>query len=305
MDELSFSTSRYINSVIDYSYYKKNQKRIVRTQVDTNNIFNNYKIVENNGIINFTDTLNYNFTYEIKDAYDNTSKLKFKIKSIANTNKIETYRDTTLNSRFFTFSKTNSIITDSLKVSFPSNSYYQSFYFDYNKFKGDSTSFSDTYKLHNSFTPVHKRFRVKILPYSVSNEFEDKIYISYSPNNSNYYYVGSKKDGEYVTCSSRQLGYYKIMADTIKPEIEVVNFYNNKKITNQKTLKIKIKDKQTGIGKYRATLNGNWILMEYDTKKNLLVYNFDDKITKGENEFNIVVSDLLNNSSEYSCVLTY
>jgi hypothetical protein len=95
------------------------------------------------------------------------------------------------------------------------------------------------------------------------------------------------------------------MIDTIPPDIKEVNFYNKKVLTKQNTLKIKIKDKQTGIKTYRATINGNWILMEYDAKKDLLVYTLDDKITKGVNEFKLVISDLLGNENTYNCILTY
>jgi len=302
MSELSFNTTRYINSVIDYSYYEKNKKRIVRTQVDTNNVFDNYLVVENNGIIDFSDTLVHSFTYEVKDAYDNVADLSFKIKSEDEKN--NQYENNDTNTHFY-FDKSNSLVKDSIQVSFPSNSFYQSFNFDYEKYEKDSISLSAIYKLHNRLTPVHKYFSIKIIPNRIILEKENKAYISYSPDNSDYSFVESKKEGNYITCRSRQLGYYKVMIDTIPPDIKEVNFYNKKVLTKQNTLKIKIKDKQTGIKTYRATINGNWILMEYDAKKDLLVYTLDDKITKGVNEFKLVISDLLGNENTYNCILTY
>jgi hypothetical protein len=95
------------------------------------------------------------------------------------------------------------------------------------------------------------------------------------------------------------------MIDSIPPDIKEVNFYNKKALTKQNTLKLKIKDNETGIKTYRATLNNKWILMEFDSKKNLLVYTFDDRITKGKNEFKLEVSDLLGNTNVYNCVVTY
>jgi murein DD-endopeptidase MepM/ murein hydrolase activator NlpD len=302
MSELSFNTTRYINSVIDYSYYKKTKTRIVRTQIDTNNIFDNYLIVKNNGIINFNDTLTHNFSFEVKDAYDNVANLSFKIKSEDEKNNQYENKDT--NTHFY-FDKSNSLVKDSIQVSFPSNSFYQSFNFDYEKYEKDSISLSAIYKLHNRLTPVHKYFSIKIIPNRIILEKENKAYISYSPDNSDYSFVESKKEGNYITCRSRQLGYYKIMIDTIPPDIKEVNFYNKKALTKQNTLKLKIKDNETGIKTYRATLNNKWILMEFDSKKNLLVYTFDDRITKGKNEFKLEVSDLLGNTNVYNCVVTY
>jgi len=45
--------------------------------------------------------------------------------------------------------------------------------------------------------------------------------------------------------------------------------------------------------------------MEYDAKKDLLIYIFDDKIIKGNNEFRLVVTDMLDNVNEYKCTLIY
>ena len=211
-----------------------------------------------------------------------------------------------MGSRFFEYSNKNSIETDSLKVYFSSNSFYQSFLFDFEIIPKDSTAYSNTYKLHNQYTPVHKKFNISIKPDSIPLSIKDKIYIAYSTNNEKeYYYLGSDNENSFLKTKSRQLGYFKIMADTIPPEIKIVNFKEGKNISKQKTLKVKIKDKQTGIKTYRATLNNNWILMEYDAKKNLLTYNYDDRIEAGNNNFKIIVEDLLNNSTEYSCNISY
>ena len=64
------------------------------------------------------------------------------------------------------------------------------------------------------------------------------------------------------------------------------------------TLQMKITDKGSGIKKYRGTINGKWVLMEYDSKKNLLTYNFSDKVhVSGENKFKLIVIDNVGNNS--------
>jgi len=303
MNKLSFNTSRYINSLIDYNHFITSKSRIVRTEIDTNNLLDTYVSVQNNGIILFDDTLLYNMNFEVRDAYNNTSKLAFTI------NANEIISDTLINKLntregiFFPFSKKNEIKDDSIKVVFPANSFYSSTYFHYNKISKDSNSFSAIYKLGNHTTPVHKYFTIKILPDSILPEINNKIYISYSPDNSDFYYMSDNMSEQYLICKSRELGYYKVMSDTIPPVIKEVNFKNKKNVTKQNTLKIKIDDEQTGIDTYKATLNGEWILMEYDAKKNLLIYNFDKRLIKGINKFKLTVTDMLGNVSEYNCEL--
>ena len=55
---------------------------------------------------------------------------------------------------------------------------------------------------------------------------------------------------------------------------------------------MKIEDEHSGIKDYRATINGKWVLMEYDYKKNSLVYDFSDGVIKNsENNLKIIVTD--------------
>lgn len=67
---------------------------------------------------------------------------------------------------------------------------------------------------------------------------------------------------------------------------------------------VKISDDLSGIKYYRATLNGKWILMEYDAKSNSLTYFFDEMIKPGKNIFKLVVRDDVGNESVYTATLS-
>jgi hypothetical protein len=63
---------------------------------------------------------------------------------------------------------------------------------------------------------------------------------------------------------------------------------------------VKIFDDVSGVKNYRATINQRWILMEYDTKTQLLTYDFNDQIsTDIENNLKIIVTDNVGNSSTF------
>jgi hypothetical protein len=109
---------------------------------------------------------------------------------------------------------------------------------------------------------------------------------------------GKYADGK-VTTRVRNFGKYFVSVDTVPPKIVPVNIKNGKDITKQKTIKVKITDDLSGIKSYRPALNGNWILMEYDAKNDMLIYRFDDKIRKGENLFELKVTDEKGNISTY------
>ena len=60
------------------------------------------------------------------------------------------------------------------------------------------------------------------------------------------------------------------------------------------TFKITDNIKTTGKAsdlKYKGTIDGKWILMEYDSKKDLLIHHFDSQMASGKHTFKLVVTD--------------
>jgi hypothetical protein len=161
--------------------------------------------------------------------------------------------------------------------------------------------------VHNRLTPVHKAFNIQIKPDLVIDGLEDKMYLSYSDGNSNGTpgFLSAKWDDGRLTAMSRSFGNYFIMVDTISPEIIPVNIGKGKDISGQQNIQMKILDRETGIKNYRGTLNDKWILMEYDPKKLLLTYNYDNRLQKGQNTFKLQIEDMLGNEDVYEVILYY
>jgi len=299
MDKLSFATTRYVNSLVDYPYYKLKKRRLIRTQVDTNNRLFNYRDVSNNGIFSFSDTLTHSFKFKITDTYQNSSVLTFKMESIKPGLEVMTNDSSTNKGLFFKFSKEQLIGEPRIALAFPANAFYRSLYFQLKTLPPTDESFSPVFQVHNKFTPVQKHFSITITPDSIPELLKDKLYIAYQADKKVYYYIGSKWKEDKLTAKSRILGNYTVLADTIPPEIKALNFFDGKNVSKQSTLKVSIKEKQTGIKSYRGTFNGRWILMAYDPKKNRLTYTFDERILKGSNVFKLVVKDYLGNVAVY------
>ncbi len=305
MDKISFATTRYLNSLIDYGYFKKKKRRVVRTQVDTNNRLLNYRGVLSNGIMEFSDSAVYQMKYLVKDVYGNTSKLDFEIRSSIGDSADRDIKVVRNSDTRFQYNKINKFEKDDIRLSFPANAFYRSFDFQFSSKAGDSSQYSLIYTLHNKYTPVQKSFSISIKPTHYPEKSRGQLYIAVLGNNGSNWYIGSKWERDRITAKSRLLGKYVVMADTINPEIEAVNVYDGKDISGQTSIKVKIRDRETGIKRFRATLNDRWILMEYESKKRLLFYNFDDRLTKGENNLKVVVSDLLGNETVYEALLMY
>ena len=109
----------------------------------------------------------------------------------------------------------------------------------------------------------------------------------------------------FIKTKTRQFGNFCIIADTTNPEVKGVNIYPGKKFNTQTSIKLTIKDNDSGIKSYRGEIDGKWILMDYDYKRNLLRYDIDEKLTKGKHTFTLKVTDNVNNEKVYTADFTY
>jgi hypothetical protein len=114
-------------------------------------------------------------------------------------------------------------------------------------------------------------------------------------------YTKTYKRGTTFSIRTRDLGTYTIAKDTTPPLIRPKNFKSKQWLSNYRYLSIYIADDLSGIATYNATLNGEWILMEYEPKTRTLTYNFDDKILdRKQCELTLEVTDNVGNSATFT-----
>ena len=303
VETFSFAESRYINSFIDYGEYKRNKRRVQKAYIQPNNKLSIYKDVLNKGLIQFTDTKTHLIEFVVSDIKGNTSLLRFYLKSDAINCSNMTYMEE--DDIIFSFDKENIYKTDQIEFVIPEYALYDNLNFEYLVTPSTYESLSDVHHIHNKETPLHKyceiAIKTKLLPPNLSN----KAFIAKIDKNKDPGYFGGKwKDG-FIRSKTREFGNYCILVDTIKPKINPKNIANEKDISNQKNIKIQITDELSGIKSYRGSLNGKWILMEYDAKNDLLIYHFDDRLQKGTNEFELIITDNRNNITKYKANLVF
>ena len=133
---------------------------------------------------------------------------------------------------------------------------------------------------------------------------KDHLFIgSVSRYGNKLYYASTKKRGNSLTTRTKYLGSYTLGIDNENPKINAINFKNESWISKNNYLKVKISDEISGIKNYRATINDQWILMEYDTKTQLLTYDFNDNIIiETKNNLKIIVTDNVGNSSTFETI---
>ncbi|RKR07082.1 peptidase M23-like protein [Maribacter vaceletii] len=291
-EKFSFSESRYINTLIDYEYYSKYRQRIQKCFKTPSNRLSIYNQIKNDGKISVVEGLSYNVKLKIKDLEGNTTTLIIPVTGKKEV--LQKEKKTLKTDHYVVAKKPNNFSAGPAKIYFPSNTFYEDFYMNLQHT-------NDTITFHNSSVPAHRNFTITFDASTYTKEEQKKLFIARLDSKLRPSHVTTYKRGNTFTTRTKYLGTYTIAKDTVAPKISPKNFKAKQWLNNYKYLSLKITDDFSGINTYSATINGEWILMEYESKKNTLTYNFEDNIIKEQKcNLKVVVTDNVGNTKEYT-----
>jgi len=292
-NKFSFSESKHLNRLIDYELFSKNRDRIQKLFIERNNPLSIYKNVHENGYLNIMDSTSYVYKIKVKDFKDNdvliTIPIRGKLENELEPNYIETTPYFIVHDQPKTYSEGNAT------VYFPANTFYDDVYINFDVS-------GDTLKIHKPEIPALRNF---VITYDISkynDSDKPKLFVAKVSGSKKKYlsYIYSTKKEDKLTARTKTLGDYILASDVEKPEIKPLNFDDGKWLSNYRYLKVKLSDDLSGINNYRATVNGKWILMEFDAKKQILTHDFNDNVvTDTKNNLKIIVTDNVGNSATF------
>jgi hypothetical protein len=290
-ESFSFTETRYINTLIDYDHFGIYRQRIQKCFKSTGNRLSIYNKLVNDGKIVVKEGLSYSVEILINDLEGNLTKLVIPVEGKRQTLKISEEKSKTEN--YVVANRPNNYDLGLAKVYFPANTFYENFHIELK-------NGSDTVTVHNNRVPAHRNFTLTFDVSKYSVEERKQLFIARLDKDLQPSYASTYKRGNTFTTRTRNLGTYTLAKDTIAPSIRSKNFKHKQWLTNYRYLSLMISDDLSGIDTYSATLNGEWILMEYEPKTQTLTYNFDDKILdKKQCELKVTVTDNVGNTNTY------
>ena len=289
MDTISFNDSDKINLMIDYETLKKDKRRIQRFAGIEDSDFSFVDSKKQNGELNIKPNNSYQLILKISDFKGNTSYVESYIfgvsklllpkkKSISLMNPIMDYS--------FEFKSSS--------VYFPKEAFYK-------EVSVYSEQVGDTLKVGKDIIPLKKSFEVSFSIPKMDSLKSAQSFIAKLDSKGKFRFLSNKIKNGVLEGSSKTLGSFMILRDSVAPKIVPVNFKNKQWLTNYNFLKLKIDDDFTGIKSYRGELDGEWILLEYEPKNKTLIYDLNDLTSdKALHQLTIEAEDLVGNKTEYS-----
>jgi hypothetical protein len=100
---------------------------------------------------------------------------------------------------------------------------------------------------------------------------------------------GGTWNNDGVSASIASFGDYFVALDTVPPRIQP-QFARQANLKKHEKLSVKITDNMSGINSYSALVDGQWALMEYDAKDDVLEYFFNPARLKQNQTHTLVVT---------------
>lgn len=290
-DKFSFAETRYINRYIDYAHWRESKLKVQKLFREPSNPLSVISSSANDGFLEVMENKSYLFDIFVEDFAGNVTHIKIPV--IGKQRISEKPEAIMLPGENYIASKVNAVTKGKFHIYMPADALYENTYLDFR-------ASNDTLFLHKDHVPLHKNISVSYDLNASGLENPDKYFIGRIPDWGKPKHYKTELKNNKLTINTRDFGDYTLFKDTTPPTVRPINFSDKKWISNNETLRIKIEDDLSGIASYRATINGKFILMEYEYKDDSLTYYFSDNIIKDtENNLKLIVIDNVGNSTTF------
>ena len=295
-EKLDFTETRYINAHVDYEERVSRNSYFHRCFLLPGNALSMYEQVQESGKIVIADKQVRKINIAIKDVAGNTARTQFWLK-------LDTALVTAAARQYnylLPYNQPSVINSNDIKLHFPEGTFYEDCYMQYSVVPERSANvFSKVHTLHHTRVPVHRFYNMALKPVNLPDSLRGKAFVAYCSSNGKVTNYGGKwqPDGM-LKAEVRTLGEFCIKVDTVPPTITPERF--SPVLSKVSSVSFRIRDNFGAAGtvaglNYRAEIDGQWVLMDYDQKYDRITYRFTPRVIPGPHAFHLEVWDGMGN----------
>lgn len=295
LDRFAFDESRYLNSFTDFEEWKEHRSFYIKSFVDPGN---RLRFIEslNRGILTIDEPRTYHLTYQLADAFGNTTRLSIQIEG-----KEQPIPEVdTENTELFHWWSDNRFGAKGIRLTIPKGNLYDDLYFRYSV-KEDSTALGATHILHNKPVAFHKSAKLSLRLQTDTLENKQQYGIVRLQNGRRSWTGGVYRNG-WVDADIKEMGSYTLGQDLVPPTITPLNPAT---WVSKQSIALRLSDNLSGVQTYRGEIDGQYVLFEMNSKS-VITYHFDkERLARGKHTLKLVVTDACGNQSTYTYPFTW
>jgi len=298
-DKIDFRDGKKIDALIDYPTYREERIRIQKLFRDLDVDYSFLPKTAPDGFVNFEKDRAYQIEIVVEDYTHNKTYISFYVEGK------EDFRSAPVAAMQnpIAIDKDYLFAFEQHEVYVPKNTFYQSIDLVINEKK-------DTLIIEEIPFPQRKGFELSVaIPKALDSIERQQLSLAvYDPKEEEeeqqLRYVWTAKKDSILQTKYAYAGQYVLTKDSLAPTIKPLNFKDQQWMSNYKFLEVEVDDTFSGIKSYRATINGQWILMEHEPKDKTLTYNFADiEFDQTQLDFELEVEDQVGNTSVFNATI--
>lgn len=302
LDEIDFDLNRYCDAHMDFALEKDRDMMYHRLYKLPNDPLKVYGTEPMQGRITLTAGQKRKIAVVVTDANGNRSSLVFTLKG-ANLQEVIAWPSERAQGVPFRYDRENRMARDDIRLVVPALSLYDDLDLNYRRYPAPKGCVSALHAVHDPLTPLRLAAQLSLHTDSVPLPLRNKALIVKAEGAGRYSPQGGTWENGWVTANVRSFGNYTVMLDSVAPKITAIDMRTDMRGRNG--FSIRVADNLSGVDKWTATLDGEWILMEYEPKEKTLTHTFDGRNDRaGERSFALEVVDERGNKAAYSTTFT-
>ncbi|MBI1307256.1 MAG: peptidoglycan DD-metalloendopeptidase family protein [Bacteroidetes bacterium] len=286
IEHYAFDDGRMTNQYINFYYFMNHGVPYAKLFKDKGNTL---PIFEKEGKITVRDGDSVRIVIKARDMAGHEDKAELSL--ICHKNAPDRFQSVgEYGGKLCRSNQVNTLVSEHARVTIPANSMYNDFYLTIKEQEGKEDLASPLVRVHDVTVPLHHRINVSIEPRDQYKSLISKLVLmEYDAQSRNSSSRDAAVTGGRVAGDVKNFGIYYLALDTIPPKLDLH--------AAGRTLVARVTDAKSDIKYYRGTLDGKWILFEYEYKRNQLKAVIPDDFKPGTYTLKLVVRDQVGNET--------
>lgn len=281
IEKFLFSQMRMHNNYIDYRRQKQSGVKMHKLFRDDGSTLAFWEHSPCDGWFEIKDSATHEFVIEVSDVYGNSSKKRILITGAPDGRVISDYISHARQVSQCYADKDNTIqVSPEFKVLLCKNTLYCNYRVAFQK------NYGHNYTIGNPLVPLDKNMELQFRLNPEQLKYPTKFTIFSGDGRT---YGGDLKNGNWLSAQVREFGTYYLVLDTVKPIIKINTMNRNGYFS------FSVSDAVSGIKDHDFYINGEWVLLEFDSKSGLISGRIPNPLASGQNSITLVVRDKRNN----------
>ncbi|MBV8254276.1 MAG: M23 family metallopeptidase [Chitinophaga sp.] len=290
LDNIGYDETRYLNAHIDYKVKKSGGPFLQLMFSLPGNQLDIYHDLKGNGTIDLSDGAVHQMEIQVKDAYGNTSVVKFALQQSGEPTAPRSCANT-----MYPDAK-NIFENNQVEFYLDERALYDNICFRYAEIPANGPKDkSNDYQLHTALVPVHDYFDVRLKANKpIPEDLQSKVVMVREGEGSST--SATKLENGWYIGNFRDFGKFHLEIDTIAPKVTPLGIKPGAVLSKAGKISFAMSD-ASGIKSYRAELDGKWLM--FSRKGNVLTYTFDEHCQPGTHTLVMKVTDIAGNEGTY------